>query len=922
MNIVRILAAESGKNIVIGDDVKGKISIALRNVPWEQALDTILAAKGLEKIERDGVIRIVSQEQREKEREIRARAEEAARKADVEIRAKAAEAHAREIEARARQQEAQRRRQQAEDEAEADGRPRSAHRGHHPPLLRRRRGGGQDAAGPARHRPRGHPAQAGRGDRPARHSRAAVLDPLRARRRPRRRRAPVPPEVLEKRLTIRAYRPTNTLFLRLYRSDIEQIRKLIRESIDIPVPQVKIEARMEILDRSALEQIGIQWGGFVAKNAGSQTLVGQGFNAADLLRGGTPVQGLNPPNTGLTLSQGLPVSALTGLPLGGNVVNLPISTLPTQGPLPTTGIAFGIIGTNLNVNLALQALAEQGKTRTLARPEIVTVENNLASIELGEEIPYTTVSSAGTQIQFKKAALRLDVTPTVVKEDDHSKIRMVVMVENNSRGDVVNLGAAGTPAGHQHAQGRHPGPHQGGRAPRHRRHHADRDARQRPQGARARRHPHPGRALSHHGELRAGPRAGGVRDAERAAPAPAGDAAARPGARPACPWPAREAGTPSGRDNLAPGGSTSMIIPVQLGAQSYTIVVERGALRRVAEHLRELRVGRRVALVSSPEIIRLHGKPVADHLREGGFEVAIVEVPDGEAAKRLAVAERCWDALLEAGLDRTSTVVALGGGAVGDVAGFTAATYMRGVNFVQLPTTILAQVDASSGGKTAIDHPTAKNLIGAFHQPRLVIVDPQTIDTLPERDFRSGLAEVVKHGVVLDAAYFALLEREAAAILARDPAILEEVIGGSCRLKASVVERDALEADLRAVLNYGHTLGHALEAASGYGRWTHGEAVAIGMVGEARLARRRGLASEETVARQERLLDAGWACRSMRPDTDVDAVLAAITRDKKSKDGRVPFVLAPEIGAFRVEYGIPREDVRAVLEGLLTPAAR
>lgn len=361
-----------------------------------------------------------------------------------------------------------------------------------------------------------------------------------------------------------------------------------------------------------------------------------------------------------------------------------------------------------------------------------------------------------------------------------------------------------------------------------------------------------------------------------------------------------------------------MNIPVQLGPQSYTIVVERGALRRVGDHLRALSVGRRVALVSSPEIVRLHGKPVADHLREGGFEVAVVEVPDGEAAKTLAVAERCWDAYLAAGLDRTSTVVALGGGAVGDVAGFTAATYMRGVNFVQLPTTVLAQVDASSGGKTAIDHPAAKNLIGAFHQPRLVIVDPETIDTLPERDFRSGLAEVVKHGVVLDAAYFALLEREAAAILARDPAVIEEVIGGSCRLKANVVERDAREADLRAVLNYGHTVGHAIEAAGGYGRWTHGEAVSIGMVGEARLAHRRGLCSAETVARQERLL-ARLGLPVHSPDTGVEAVLAAISHDKKSRDGRVPFVLAPEIGAFRVEYGIPREDVRAVLEGLLTP---
>ncbi len=362
-----------------------------------------------------------------------------------------------------------------------------------------------------------------------------------------------------------------------------------------------------------------------------------------------------------------------------------------------------------------------------------------------------------------------------------------------------------------------------------------------------------------------------------------------------------------------------MVIPVRLGAQSYTIVVERGALQRVAESVRALGVGRRAAVVSSPEIMRLHGKPVVDRMREGGFEVALVEVPDGEAAKQLAVAARCWDALLEAGLDRSSTVLALGGGTVGDVAGFVAATYMRGVNFVQLPTTVLAQVDSSSGGKTAIDHPRAKNLIGAFHQPRLVIIDPATIDTLPERDFRSGLAEVVKHGIVLDAAYFARLERETAAVLARDPTTLEEVIGGSCRLKADVVERDEREADLRAVLNYGHTLGHALEAATAFGRWTHGEAVSLGMVGEARLARRLGLASDETVARQERLLTRLGLPVSAAA-IDVDGVLAAITRDKKSRDGRVPFVLAPEIGAFRVEHGIPGEDVRAVLEGLQAPA--
>jgi 3-dehydroquinate synthase len=237
---------------------------------------------------------------------------------------------------------------------------------------------------------------------------------------------------------------------------------------------------------------------------------------------------------------------------------------------------------------------------------------------------------------------------------------------------------------------------------------------------------------------------------------------------------------------------------------------------------------------------------------------------------------------------------------------------MRGLDWIGLPTTLLSMVDSSIGGKVGINHPLAKNLIGAFHQPQLVVVDPSTIASLPERDFRSGLAEVVKHGVVLDAAYFESLERDTAPILFREPATLEQVIGGSCRIKASVVERDEREADLRAVLNYGHTLGHALEAVTGYATFTHGEAVSLGMAGEARLARRLGLASDETVERQERLLSAlGLPVRMAA--VDVDAVLDAITRDKKSRNGRVPFVLAPEIGAFRVVYDVPADAVRAVL---------
>jgi 3-dehydroquinate synthase len=358
-----------------------------------------------------------------------------------------------------------------------------------------------------------------------------------------------------------------------------------------------------------------------------------------------------------------------------------------------------------------------------------------------------------------------------------------------------------------------------------------------------------------------------------------------------------------------------MIVDVNLGSRSYRIVVASGALQSVGQRLRELRLGSRAALVSDGAIMRLYGKTVVTSLEAEGFTVTTIEVPEGEAAKTLAVAEHCWDRLLTAGLDRTSTVMALGGGAVGDVAGFAAATYMRGINFVQLPTTVLAQVDASIGGKTAIDHPLGKNMIGAFHQPRLVVVDPAVARTPPEREFRSGLAEIVKHGIVLDADYFAELERDLTSLAARDLGVLERIIGGSCRLKASVVERDEREAELRHVLNYGHTIGHALEAATGYARYAHGEAVSLGIVAEARLARRLGIADDETTARQERMLETlGLPVRA--PSIDVEPILSAVARDKKAKDGRVPFVLAPRIGAFRIVYDIPTAEIRAVVASL------
>jgi len=356
-------------------------------------------------------------------------------------------------------------------------------------------------------------------------------------------------------------------------------------------------------------------------------------------------------------------------------------------------------------------------------------------------------------------------------------------------------------------------------------------------------------------------------------------------------------------------------VPVKLGARSYRILVGAGALAMVGAELARLKPGRKVALVTDAAILALHGAAVTRSLAAARFDVTTVLVPEGERAKTLDVAASTWERFLKAGLDRSSTVVALGGGAVGDLAGFAAATYMRGIGVVQAPTTLLAQVDASIGGKTAIDHPRAKNLIGAFHQPRLVLSDTAALLTLPEREYRSGLAEVIKHGIVLDAAYFEDVERSVAALLQREPAALERIVAGSCRLKASVVERDEQEAELRHVLNYGHTIGHAIEALTGYRRFAHGEAVALGIAAEAGIAERLGLAEPTTRARQLRLLEAvGLPVRGVGEAPE--RVVEALARDKKAKDGRVPFVLAPEIGAFRLVFEVPRTVILDALAEL------
>jgi type IV pilus assembly protein PilQ len=459
-NVLRILAAESGKNIVAGEDVKGKVSISLHNVPWEQALETVLEAKGLQKLEKGNVLRIVSTEQLTKEREAKAKAEEAKVKGEAEARTKLAEAQLKEAEAQQKKLVAE----AAIAEAQARGplREETIRLNYADPeeVAKTLQGilgipeRGAPAVAPPITQPGVTPSIGMGGPPPiAEPPFSALYGPQAGAPAGAAAVGTASAEVLTKGLTIRAHKATNTIFLRLYEKDLERVKKLIRETLDVPLPQVKIEARLEELNRTALLEIGVQWGGAGAIRDGRNILVGQGFTVpSDLTRtAGIPqIPGslgfpgkVNPAANLLNL---LPVAAATGLPTGGNLVNLPF-TGGSTGLAPAGGINFGIIGTRFNLNLALQALENMQKTRTLARPEIVTVENKPAQMSLGEEIPYATVSSAGTQVQFKEAVLSLTVTPTVIREGDITKIKMKVVVENNSRGFTATSGpAAGIPA--------------------------------------------------------------------------------------------------------------------------------------------------------------------------------------------------------------------------------------------------------------------------------------------------------------------------------------------------------------------------------------------------------------------------------------------------------------------------------------------
>jgi 3-dehydroquinate synthase len=356
-------------------------------------------------------------------------------------------------------------------------------------------------------------------------------------------------------------------------------------------------------------------------------------------------------------------------------------------------------------------------------------------------------------------------------------------------------------------------------------------------------------------------------------------------------------------------------VRVQLRERGYEIRIGTGTLAAAAEFLKECGAWRRAVVIADAAVIATHVTKLLENFESRGIATEIVSVPSGEKSKCVAEAERLWNDLLKLGADRTTLVVAVGGGVVGDLAGFVAAAYARGVAFLQVPTTLLAQVDSSVGGKVGVNLPGAKNMVGAFWQPVGVLIDTQTLQTLPEREYVSGLAEVAKYGVIMDAEFFARLERDAAALVAKKHDVLREVIARCCRLKANVVQADEREeTGRRSVLNYGHTYAHAIEAVAGYGELLHGEAVSIGMMCAARLAERLGRVDPAFVARQERLL-AALKLPVELPQLNEDALLAAMMHDKKVADGKLKFVLPTRLGEVELVAGVDSADVRAALRG-------
>jgi 3-dehydroquinate synthase len=359
-------------------------------------------------------------------------------------------------------------------------------------------------------------------------------------------------------------------------------------------------------------------------------------------------------------------------------------------------------------------------------------------------------------------------------------------------------------------------------------------------------------------------------------------------------------------------------VQVPLGNRTYTIVVDRKLLSTLGERCGNFGLSGRCAVITDRNVASHYSKNALYSLKKAGIDPVLITLPPGEKAKALATVQRCYDALAKHRLERMSFIIALGGGVVGDLAGFVAATYLRGIPFVQVPTTLLAQVDSSVGGKVGVNLPAGKNLVGAFYQPRHVLCDLATLDTLPDREFRAGLAEIIKYGIIYDAGLFARLERDLPKILKRHGNTLADIIARSCEIKAEVVGQDETETGLRAILNFGHTIGHGLEAISRYGKYLHGEAISIGQVAAALIsARIHGLPQADLDRIRILFQRAGLPTTVRLTTAQRKQLFDAMRLDKKVSGGEIKFVLSRAIG--QVDFGIqvPADEIHHALDAIV-----
>lgn len=355
-------------------------------------------------------------------------------------------------------------------------------------------------------------------------------------------------------------------------------------------------------------------------------------------------------------------------------------------------------------------------------------------------------------------------------------------------------------------------------------------------------------------------------------------------------------------------------IRVELAERSYEILIDSNNLSSIGERLLRFPIGKKIAVVSNQTVAELYGQRVLNSLKKELFDSSLILIPDGEIYKDYFWAYHILTKLLEIGFDRKSCLVALGGGVIGDITGFVASLYMRGIPYIQIPTTLLAQVDSSVGGKTAVNHSLGKNMIGTFWQPSLVWIDVDTLNSLNEREFLSGLAEVIKYGVIWDAEFFEFLEKNRNKILTHDKDILIKIIKRSCEIKSEVVSRDERESSLRAILNYGHSVGHAIETLTGYTSYLHGEAISIGMVYEAKLSHMLGFLTKEEFERIRKILKEYGLPVDMPAILESSEIIKAILLDKKNLQGKIRMVIPEKIGKMKINFEVNENDLKRSID--------